>query len=89
MPRDQLFGSGTYKAALRSRPLGHCHPRARWTPLRSYGSDAGRRVGNLRHPLAIHLGGIIVSEGGPLDGAVVMVPVPFSRIHCLPPLLLC
>ena len=41
VPEYQPAGSGGYKAAVRSRPPGHCHLRARWRPLGSYGTDAG------------------------------------------------
>ena len=53
VPWYQSVGSCDYEAAVRSRPPGHCHPRARWRPVRSYGSGAERRTGDLLwHPLA-------------------------------------
>ena len=46
VPWYRSAASGGYKGAGRSRPPGLCHPRARWRPLRSYGTDAGRRAGD-------------------------------------------
>ena len=76
VPWYQSVGSGGYEAAVRSRPPGQCHPRARWRPLRSYGTGAQRRTGDLLwHALATWLVCIVNAAGGQPDGAAGARPL--------------
>ena len=82
VPWYQSAGSGGYKAAGRSRPPSLCHPRARWRPLRSYGRDAGRRMGDSFVASPGHLVNqyrSIYAAGGPPVGAAGARPLCVTR----------